>query len=128
MEQGTEVVIDESMGKWIPFFENTPEGVPHFSKIIRKPQGIGVKYKNVADAQTGIMLFLEIQEGKEAMAGNRYCDRYPKSVALTLMQDDGIFASSWTCCSWRQCVCICSHLYCSAGTFHILFWSAQNSF
>ena len=63
VDQGTEVVIDESMGKWIPFFENTPEGVPHLSKIIRKPQGIGVEYKNVADAQTGIMLFLEIQEG-----------------------------------------------------------------
>ena len=74
LDQGTEVVIDESMGKWIPFFENTPEGVPHLSKIIRKPQGIGVEYKNVADAQTGIMLFLEIQEGKEAMAGKRYCD------------------------------------------------------
>ena len=28
-----------------------------------------MEYKNVADAQTGIMLFLEIQEGKEAMAG-----------------------------------------------------------
>ena len=122
MEQGTEVVIDESMGKWIPFFENTPEGVPHHSKIIRKPQGIGVEYKNVADAQTRNML-LEIQKEKEAMAGKKYCDRYPKSVALTLRMT----AWSWTCCSWRQCVCICSHLYCSAGTFHKLFRSAQNS-
>ena len=43
-EQGTEVVIDESMGKWIPFFENTPEGVPCLSKIIRKPQGIGMEW------------------------------------------------------------------------------------
>ena len=34
VDQGTEVVIGESMGKWIPFFENTPEGVPHLSKII----------------------------------------------------------------------------------------------
>ena len=25
VEPGTEVVTDESMGKWIPFFENTPE-------------------------------------------------------------------------------------------------------
>ena len=109
VDQGTEVVIDESMGKWIPFFENTPEGVPHLSKIIRKPQGIGVEYKNVADAQTGIMLFLEIQEGKEAMAGKRYCDRYPKSVALTLrmieflhgrghvIHGDSAFASVATC-------------------------------
>ena len=40
---------------------------PHLSKIIEKPQGIGVEYKNVADIQTGIIPFLEIQEGKEAM-------------------------------------------------------------
>ena len=66
VEPGTEVVVDESMGKWIPFFENTPEGIPHLSKIIRKPEGIGVEYKDVADALTGIMvmLFIEIQEGK----------------------------------------------------------------
>ena len=34
MEQGTEVVIDESMGKWIPFFDNTTEGVPHIVRQI----------------------------------------------------------------------------------------------
>ena len=34
VEPGTEVVVDKSMGKWIPFFENTPEGIPHLSKII----------------------------------------------------------------------------------------------
>ena len=50
VEPGAEVVVDESMGKWIPFFENTPEGLPHLSKIIRKPEGIGVEYKDVADA------------------------------------------------------------------------------
>ena len=30
------------------------------------------------------MLFLEIQDGKEAMAGKKYCDKYRQSVALTL--------------------------------------------
>eukprot|EP00731_Ephydatia_muelleri_P013647 Em0007g957a len=89
--------------------DSLPEGVPHLSKIIRKPQGIGVEYKNLANAQTGIMLFLEIQEGKEAMAGKKYCDRYPKSVALTLrmteflhgrghvVHGDSAFASVATC-------------------------------
>ena len=38
----------------------------------------------MADAQTAIMLFLEIKEGKEAMAGKKYCDKYSISVALTL--------------------------------------------
>ena len=51
------------MGKWIPF--NTPEGIPHLSKIIRKPEGIGAEYKDVADALTGLMLFIEIQEGRK---------------------------------------------------------------
>lgn len=60
------MVVDESMGKWIPFFENTPEGIPHLSKIIRKPEGIGVEYKDVADALTGIMLFIRDTRGKRS--------------------------------------------------------------
>ena len=28
MEPGTEVVVDESLGKWIPCIDNTPEGIP----------------------------------------------------------------------------------------------------
>ena len=38
---GTENVIDESMGKWIPFFDNIPEGIPKLTKIIQKPEGVG---------------------------------------------------------------------------------------
>ena len=32
---GTGVCIDESMGKWIPFFKDTPEGIPNLTKLIR---------------------------------------------------------------------------------------------
>ena len=84
VKPGTEVVMDESMGKWIPMFQGTPEGVPHLTKIIRKPCGVGIEYKDVADVNTGIILFLEIQEGAELMASKKYCDQYPKHVALTL--------------------------------------------
>ena len=56
MEPGTECIIDESMGMWKPFFEYTPEGIPSLRKIARKPQGIGIEYKNLADAETGIIL------------------------------------------------------------------------
>ena len=31
---GTGVCIDESMGKWIPFFKDTPEGIPNLTKLI----------------------------------------------------------------------------------------------
>eukprot|EP00731_Ephydatia_muelleri_P010048 Em0005g634a len=84
VEPGTECTIDESMGMWKPFFENTPEGIPSLRKIARKPQGIGIEYKNLADAETGIILHLEIQEAADIMAKKAYCDRYPKSVALVL--------------------------------------------
>ena len=84
VEPGTECIIDESMGMWKPFFENTPEGIPSLRKIARKPQGIGIEYKNLADAETGIILHLEIQEAADIMAKKAYCDRYPKSVALVL--------------------------------------------
>ena len=66
------------------FFENTPESIPSLRKIARKPQGIGIEYKNLADAETGIILHLEIQEAADIMAKKAYCDRYPKSVALVL--------------------------------------------
>ena len=58
----TEVLVDKSMGKWIQWFE-----VPHLTKIICKPCGVGVEYKDTADVSTGILLHLEIQEGAEQM-------------------------------------------------------------
>ena len=43
-------------------------GLPNLSYIHRKPKPLGTKFKAaVADAETGVMMHLEIQEGKEAM-------------------------------------------------------------
>ena len=84
MEPGTECIIDETMGMWKPFFENTPEDIPSLCKIARKPQGIGIEYKNLADAETGMILHLEIQEAADIMAKKAYGDRYPKSFPLVL--------------------------------------------
>lgn len=81
---GTGVCIDESMGKWIPFFSDTPEGIPHLTKLIRKPVGVGFEYKCMADAESGIMLFLEYQKGKESMEQKKWCDKYANHVALSL--------------------------------------------
>ena len=65
-------------------FRKHSEGILHLS---RKPEGIGVEYKDVADALTGIMLFIEIQEGKKATEKKKYCNTYPKSVAR--LNDEG---------------------------------------
>ena len=52
------------------------------AKLIRKPVGVGAEYKCMADAWSGIMLFLEYQEAKDRMQLKKWCDQYPKHVAL----------------------------------------------
>jgi hypothetical protein len=42
-------------------------GMPHVTKIVRKPKGVGLEIRTLADGPTRIMLFLELQEGKYAM-------------------------------------------------------------
>jgi len=47
-------------------------GMPHVTKIVRKPKGVGLELKALADCESGIMLRLEIQKGKAAMASKEY--------------------------------------------------------
>ena len=75
---GTENVVDESMGNG---FRSLKIHLAKFTKIIWKPEGIGVEYKNLADAGTGILLHLEIQGD---MSTKESCDQYPKHTALLL--------------------------------------------
>eukprot|EP00960_Hanusia_phi_P063826 765588-Hanusia_phi.AAC.2 len=81
---GTELLIDESMGKWIPRNEYTAEGIPHLTKIARKPMGVGCEYKNLAECTYGILLFLELQEGKEIMETKMYDIGCPKHTSLVM--------------------------------------------
>ena len=46
----------------------TSDGISHLTKIIRKPKGVGSEMKCLADGGVGIMLQLDICEGKEAEA------------------------------------------------------------
>ena len=89
---GTEIVVDKSMGKW---FEDIPQGKPHLTKIIRKPCGVGVEYKDTADVSTGILL----QEGAELMERKRFCDMYPKHVATTLQLTEFLHGKNHVACS-----------------------------
>jgi hypothetical protein len=77
LEPGHVLTVDESFSKWIGLSlkvkgpdeaEPVIVGLPHQQKEKRKPEGVGVELKNVCDAETGIMLGLEINEGKAAMA------------------------------------------------------------
>ncbi|EKX38610.1 hypothetical protein GUITHDRAFT_43362, partial [Guillardia theta CCMP2712] len=44
----------------------------------------GSEYKNLAECTFGIMLHLELQEGKEEMGTRQYNSQYPKHTALVL--------------------------------------------
>jgi Transposase IS4 len=57
------LVVDESMCPWQPRTTKTGD-LPHLSFVERKPRPLGTEFKNSCDALTGILLHLEIQEGK----------------------------------------------------------------
>ncbi len=89
LEPGTFVTVDESMVGWLGkgSWEN---GMPHVTKIIRKPTPVGAEVKNLACGDTGIMLFAELQEGKERMANKKYVDETKSAgTALVLRLTEG---------------------------------------
>ena len=59
------------------------DGMPHVILIDRKPKGVGCELKNSADADTKIILQLEIQEGADIMSSKEYMSEYkPCSLGL----------------------------------------------
>ena len=48
---------------------------------MRKPKPLGTEFKCVADGSTGIMLFLELQEGKERMGTRQYIKETRSKIA-----------------------------------------------
>ena len=47
-------------------------GLPHKTKIMRKPEGVGAEFKSLADCLSGCMLFIDIMEGMERNAVNEF--------------------------------------------------------
>ena len=70
------VTVDEKMSAYRPRklpFLDTADSIPHLTKFIRKPEGVGTELKDCSDGTTCLCLRLEIQEGKEAMATKKFC-------------------------------------------------------
>jgi hypothetical protein len=59
-------------------------GLPHQSKIERKPKGVGAEAKCVYDIDTGIMISFEFMEGEDAMRNRPYVQQYGSSTAHVL--------------------------------------------
>jgi hypothetical protein len=64
---GWMICVDESMSSWRGRDGRIMNGLPHVTKIKRKPKGVGLEIKDACDVMSGIMLRLELCEGKDAM-------------------------------------------------------------
>ena len=68
-EPGGALVVDESMSEWTGKAGKDATswgGLPHLSFIKRKPKPLGTEFKTTCCGATGVMIFMEIQEGKDA--------------------------------------------------------------
>lgn len=64
---GWMLCVDESISSWRGRDGTVLDGMPHVTKIKRKPHGVGLEMRDACDVMSGIMLRLELCEGKEAM-------------------------------------------------------------
>ena len=67
---GCFLCIDESMSMWKGMCSKIAGifGLPHKTKIMRKPEGVGAEMKSLADCRTGCMMMIDLMEGMERNA------------------------------------------------------------
>ena len=59
-------------------------GLPNLSFVARKPKPLGTEFKNVVDGMSGVMMWLEIQEGKERMRALEHTQAFGGTTACVL--------------------------------------------
>lgn len=74
-------------------------GMPHVTKIPRKPKGIGCEMKCVCDSATGIMLHLEVQKGEAAQKRREFARNRKAGTAVLMRMTKAFFASRRTVCA-----------------------------
>jgi len=62
----------------------TAFGIPRLTKITWKPQGLGAEMKAVACGDSGMLLGLDIQEGKERNSQKKYIAEYGADAPAVL--------------------------------------------
>lgn len=72
------------------------EGCPHKTKIVRKPEGMGAELKALAGGESGILLKLDIMEGKETNQKKALSSEFGEGTAITLCLTDAFIASGRT--------------------------------
>ena len=87
-------VVDECMSSWTGAeADYNAYGMPHKTKIARKPEGVGAELKALACGSTGILLKLEIMEGKDTNTQKLYSAEYGEGTAVVLRLSSSMFGS-----------------------------------
>ena len=85
------LVVDESTSKWRGLGDWYTDGMPHITKIPRKPEPVGLELKDMCCGESGIMMFLEIMEGKAVMARKEFTDKTSSAGTAHVLRA----AASW---------------------------------
>lgn len=83
------LTVDESMSAnktKMTVANGFEDGLPHQTKIPRKPESTGCEFKTLIDARSNIMLKIELQEGKRRMAKKDFCSVTESSGTATLLR------------------------------------------
>ncbi|EGZ30653.1 hypothetical protein PHYSODRAFT_421212, partial [Phytophthora sojae] len=60
------------------------DGIPHKTKIPRKPEGVGAELKAIADGDSGVLLGLDLMEGAERQRQKPYHALFGEGSAIVL--------------------------------------------
>ncbi len=112
---GPQLIVDEMISPYEGMDSAyCVEGMPGKVSIQRKPRGIGIELKALADGSSKVILYLEIQEGQKNMKNKEYCRelgagtsqclRLTKQYSFTnrVVIADAMFASVKTLVSLRE--------------------------
>ena len=79
------MTLDEVMSMWYGIDrEFAVNAMPHKTKIIRKPRGVGAEAKALADGDSGVMLGLDFMEGQARQHQKQWHAQYGEGTAVTL--------------------------------------------
>lgn len=88
---GKKCCADESIFAWRGKDQRHQQGgCPHCTKILRKPQSVGMEIKNLCCCETGIMMSMEIVAGKNEMRRRKWAAQYGAGTSLLLRLTEAI--------------------------------------
>ena len=82
------IAVDESMSAFRPQTTSTGR-FPNISFIARKPENLGTEFKSSVCPVLGVMMFLELQRGKNGMTNHKYFKDLGATASCTVRIAEG---------------------------------------